>query len=204
MDKSSLYPSSPPSTQGRQILAKMKWSDVPRDDRVAAHEAGHALLAWYSMHVTSVDYTDIRPGKSKTAYSLRMIEKSSQMNWDRLVILMGGLAGEAIAFGTIRSGTCHNDLIEARDTAAHIAENFGTLFPWKDDPSSSKLDISRMFTDGITPFMAEILNIAFRKAKQKLTCNRAPFDRLREELAGTRRLAGRDFTRILGPRIWSF
>jgi cell division protease FtsH len=98
--------------------------------RIAYHEAGHALVATYSEKADQVQKVSIVPrGKAALGYTLQLPAADTylmteQELYDRIKVLLAGRAAEKIVFGDFSTGA-ENDLIRASQMAKRILGHFG-------------------------------------------------------------------------------
>jgi len=125
--------------------------------------------------------------------------------WDSIAIGLGGIAGEAIAFGNVKAGGCMSDLHRARNWAEELAAVGDPLdtYPWRDAKISSTLDIGAMFMERPPPPVCAALNKAYRHAKHVVSMRPDKFDELRRLLLERRSLTPEEVETVLGPRPWA-
>lgn len=98
--------------------------------RVAYHETGHALVAFYSKHADPVHKISIIPrGRAALGYTMQLptrdvylMSKSALL--DRIRVLLGGRAAEEVVFKEISTGA-ENDLQQATGLARQMVAMFG-------------------------------------------------------------------------------
>jgi len=177
------------------------WYSTSHYDRTAAHEAGHALLAWHSRYVVSVQEAHMTPFCGKTIYAMLQCPNQAEMLWDHVTIGLAGIAAEVIAFRNVRSGTCVSDLRDARDRAEELIQRCRRPNPpWPDDAPPSSIDIGLMFSPPPDYEIRLILNVSYRRARSVIMRRAAEFDRLRSELRQRSILDTAALNDILGPR----
>ncbi len=99
-------------------------------ERVAVHEAGHALVAASVPSADPVHKISIIPrGIAALGYTLQLptedrylLTRSELL--DRLAVLLGGRAAEALTFGEVSTGA-QNDLQRAADIARRMVKEYG-------------------------------------------------------------------------------
>jgi len=99
-------------------------------ERVAYHEAGHALVAASVPSADPVHKISIIPrGIAALGYTLQLptedrylLTRSELL--DRLAVMLGGRAAEALTFGEVSTGA-QNDLQRAADTARRMVKEYG-------------------------------------------------------------------------------
>ncbi len=99
-------------------------------DRVAHHEAGHALVGLFVEHADPVHKVSIIPrGAAALGMTIsipledRYLLTEPELQ-DRLAVLLGGRAAEEIIFNAVSTGA-QDDLQKATDIARHMVEQFG-------------------------------------------------------------------------------
>ena len=116
----------------RILLGRREGSNVllPEEKHaVAAHEAGHALVAAYCDHADPVHKVTILPAGQAlgVTHQLPLHERhlySEQHLYDLLAVQLGGRAAEEIVFGQGSTGAA-NDLANATQMATRIVKEFG-------------------------------------------------------------------------------
>lgn len=98
--------------------------------RVAYHECGHALVACSLPHCDPVHKISIIPrGLGALGYTMQLPEDDRHLHTqselqNRICVLLGGIATEAIVFKEISTGA-QNDLQRATDIARRMVTEFG-------------------------------------------------------------------------------
>ncbi len=179
------------------------WVPLP-ERRIAAHETGHALVAWLSPLVLEVTGVSISEGKTRYA-----VVGNGGGDWlfTQLVVCAAGMAGEIAVFGSARSGPSASDLAAARGLAESLARQPG----WPDYvyrslasyPGETGLDLRAAFSDRLRSDVRQLLSAAYRFARGRINDNRAGFDRLMDALLRRRELGKDDVTALFGPRLWA-
>jgi len=187
--------------------------------RVAAHEAGHALLAWTSPYVTEVGHItlDIRrlwPDRmilsGLTAYSVPISAAGDpRHHWNQIVIGLGGMAGEAFLLGSVKSLGCAVDLAGAKGYAELIVRRHGgkslDWLPWPDPDAGRRpaLDLGKMFTDALDPTVRGVLNACYRRARTGVVLYPDKLAAVMNALMASDRLDNDCLERLMGPRpLW--
>ena len=121
-----------PDLKGREEILKKKGRVMNEEEkrRVAWHECGHTLVALSVDHANPVHRVTIIP-RSIGALGVTLQLPSEERYLitrdellDRIAVMMGGRAAEAIAFGDVSTGA-HNDLERATETARAMVTRFG-------------------------------------------------------------------------------
>jgi cell division protease FtsH len=168
----------------------------PREKRrVAVHEAGHAVVAYYSSDSEPLHRVSILPRgmalgvTQQTPAADRHLMTEAELR-ARLRVLMGGHCAERTVFADVSTGA-ENDLKEATRIASKMVANYGmskTLGPaYYEHQSEHPFLGQRMGTDGgtsdATVFAIEreargVLATALSDARDLLTTHRGTLDRL--------------------------
>lgn len=184
-------------------------SRAAMDERIIAHECGHAAIAWLSPAVLSVEGIVFqRQGGAFT----RVVFNTSLPDYldENLVYTLGGLVGEMLArkkvHGSGLGGREEADLPIAMDLADSLLRKVGRdglERRWRNRLAEPSFDVAAMFVRRPPPAVAAVLNLGYRRGKRLLTENRAGFDRLRRMADGRRDLSQADIASRFGPRIWA-
>lgn len=195
--KNSSFPyaqtATPPKT-GPVTLARLCTRFASEKERANAAAAGQIILAWHSPHVTDDDIAGI--GLDPARVCLRLLNDRPdwlEHAWERLVILLGALAGEALACGSIRRSSVTEFREQGGALASLLADNSGNTCPWPDeDPAGDP-------AEGV----ARIMNIALRRAKLLLRRDRSCFEALRTALATDGALTDAEINSVISIRPWT-
>jgi cell division protease FtsH len=169
--------------------------------RVAYHEAGHALVAAYCDHADPVRKISIVPrGRAALGYTLQLpagdqflLSRADLI--DRLRGLLGGRAAEAIVFGDVTTGA-ENDLEHATALARQMIGLFGMSesiglahVGQKQSPYLQALpngmiqrDCSEQTAREIDEEVKKLLNDAYERAKEILSAHRDQLEQVAQEL----------------------
>ncbi len=184
--------------------------------RVAYHETGHALVAAYSEHADPVHKISIVPrGRAALGYTLQLptddqflLTRAELL--DRLKGLLGGRASEELVFGEVSTGA-ENDLEHATTLArqmicvygmgesvglVHCAQRPPMYLPAGD--GAGQIDCSPRTARDIDNEVKQILDNAYREAKNLLTQRRDKLDLVAHELIEHETLEGAVFRQLLG------
>lgn len=170
--------------------------------RAAAHESGHALAAWSSIHVVRVTGARLQgPGNGMVRFDMVDAKSRGGAAWDRVMIGLAGLAGEILTFGSVRSADAEYDLTAARDDAARIVAG-GWQRPWS--PTDGRgLDIGAMFAEPPTPAVRETLGECYRRARVVILHRPDLFGMLQRELLRHGEIDADGIVKLLGDRPWA-
>ncbi len=98
-------------------------------ERIASHESGHAIIAFYAEHSDPLQRVSIIP-RGRALGMTEQLPSEDRHNvvedylHDRLSILLGGRCAEKILFNTVSSGAT-DDLQQATQLARHMVMNWG-------------------------------------------------------------------------------
>lgn len=164
-------------------------------DRVAVHEAGHAVVAFFAKHAEPPERVTIIPrgmalGVTQQAPAAeRHIMTQPQIEAE-LQVLMGGHAAERIAFGTVSSGAA-NDLKRATELAFNMVAHYGmseavgpvyhehrTEHPFLGHSLATDSGTSDATVHDIEREAKRILSDAVANAENHIKQHREAFDRL--------------------------
>jgi cell division protease FtsH len=191
----------------------------PREkERVAHHEAGHALVAAIVSPETPVRKISIIPrGIGALGYTLQVpLEDRYLMTreelCDKLAILLAGRAAEEISFGTISTGAS-DDLHRATDIAARMVREYGLserLGPLTFEQESAPLlqplggaprpaRYSEKTAETIDSEIGVIIDAAHTRARSLLESKREALERLANALLDRETLEGPELEALLAP-----
>ncbi len=189
-------------------------------ERVATHEAGHALVAASVPSGDPVHKISIIPrGIAALGYTLQLptedrylLTRSELL--DRLAVLLGGRAAEAITFGEVSTGA-QNDLQRAADIARRMVKEYGMserLGPLAFEPERRPLFLPA--GDGMsggTPYSEEtareidrevkgIVDATEARVQELLTRKNSQLKALAQRLLDKEVLEGEELRQLLGDR----
>jgi cell division protease FtsH len=184
--------------------------------RVAFHEVGHALVAALCEHADPVHKISIVPrGRAALGYTLQLptgdqLLLSRAELVDRLRGLLGGRAAEDLVFeGEVSTGS-QNDLQQATALAREMVTRFGMgrstglMECAPEQPAylpgiaGGKLACSDSTAREIDQEVREILEDAYREAREMLQRERATLERIAAELLRRETLDEAAFRALLG------
>ena len=164
--------------------------------RVACHELGHALVAAAIPGADPVHKVSIIPRAiGALGYTLqrptddRYVITASELR-DRIAVLMGGRAAEAVVLGEISTGAA-DDLAKATDIARQYVARFGMgegtgqavleqlAQPFLNGPygQAGRRDYSEATSREVDLAIRQLIEAAFARARALLDANRADLDR---------------------------
>jgi cell division protease FtsH len=189
----------------------------PQDRRVVAcHEAGHAVVAWFTPgadpvykvtivpHGRALGITQQLPGEDRYNYGRPYLLA-------RLAVMLGGRTAEELLLGNVTTGA-ENDLVEATQLARRMVARWGMsglgLAAFKVDEQQPFLgydlsqgkEYSEATAARIDDEVRKILEERHATVRTLLTRARAPLDRLVAGLLHDESVDEEGLLRILGPR----
>ena len=190
----------------------------PEERRVVAyHEAGHAVVAWFTPaadpvqkvtivpHGQSLGVTEQVPGEERHNFNQAYLKA-------RLAVMLGGRTAEEIAIGEITTGA-ENDLVEATRLARRMVTRWGManlgLVAFKTDEQQPFLgyeisqgrDYSEATAAEIDHEVRRLLGEAHEEVRRRLIGARQALDRLVDALLQEEAVGLEELNRILGPRL---
>lgn len=98
-------------------------------EATAFHEAGHAVLAYVTLHADPVHKVSIIPRGMALGVTMQLPERerhsyNSEYILDRIVVAMGGRCAEKIVFGTYTTGA-NDDLVRSTELARKMVREWG-------------------------------------------------------------------------------
>ena len=189
--------------------------DPGERQRVATHEAGHAIVAHFTPHTEPVKRVSILPrgmslgATQQWATQDRHIITKPELD-AKLRVLMGGYAAETVVYGETSTGSEH-DLKQATDFAfrmvAHygMSERVGPMFheqrvehPFLGQKLATEAGLSDETAHLIEDEARRLLGEALEAAKRLVSEKRAVLDRLVTALLESETLEPTDVERVLG------
>ncbi|MBI2115556.1 MAG: AAA family ATPase, partial [candidate division NC10 bacterium] len=189
-------------------------------ERVATHEAGHALVAASVPSADPVHKISIIPrGIAALGYTLQLptedrylLTRSELL--DRLAVLLGGRAAEALTFGEVSTGA-QNDLQRAADIARRMVKEYGMserlgamafeperrplFLPGADGLSSSK-PYSEETAREIDQEVKRIVDETEARVREILSQRDGDLKAIAQRLLEKEVLEGEELRRLLGAR----
>ncbi|MBK8978350.1 MAG: ATP-dependent zinc metalloprotease FtsH [Planctomycetes bacterium] len=185
--------------------------------RVAYHETGHALVAWFSEHADPVHKISIVPrGRAALGYTMQLPLEDQYLATraeidDRIVGLLGGRAAEEVVFGDVSTGAS-DDLDRATQLARQLVTVYGMgrsvgLMRCASDPDAAFLrgpgarlqrDCSEATAREIDEEVRAVLDGAYQRALGLLREHRDELERVAHALLERERLEGDEFAELLG------
>ncbi|MFZ5534721.1 MAG: ATP-dependent zinc metalloprotease FtsH [Patescibacteria group bacterium] len=188
-------------------------SDLDRK-MTAYHEAGHAIVNYYSPHLDPVHRISIVSRGMALGFTMappekdRLHETKSRLI-EEMAMTMGGRAAEQIIFKEQTSGAA-NDINQATRIARYMVTEFGMseLGPINFGPQTDitewgksmyeQQSISQEMQAVIDKEIKKLIDAAYAKALELLKKYRKDLDKVAEELVKKETLEGDDFVALLG------
>jgi cell division protease FtsH len=189
----------------------------PKERRIVAyHEAGHAVVAWFTPaadpvqkvtivpHGQALGVTEQVPGEERHNLSQAYLKA-------RLAVMLGGRSAEEIMIGEVTTGA-ENDLVEATRLARRMVTRWGMgklgpitfradeQQPFLGYELSQRPDYSETTASEIDAEVRRLLEEAQEEVRRRLTAEREALDRLVDALLREETVAIDELNRILGPR----
>lgn len=187
---------------------------VSEKKAIAYHEAGHATVSWLLRHAHPLLKVTIVPrGKALgAAWYLpqeRQITTKEQL-LDQMCSVLGGRAAEELVFGEISTGA-QNDLERATKQAYAMVTIFGMSdkignLSYYDSSGQSDYSFTKPYSEKtaelIDAEVKDLVETAYKRAKQILEEHRAEHKQVAELLIEREVIFSDDLERILGKRPW--
>ncbi len=188
-------------------------SDLDRK-MTAYHEAGHAIVNYYSPHLDPVHRISIVSRGMALGFTMappekdRLHETKSRLI-EEMAMTMGGRAAEQIIFKEITSGAA-NDINQATRIARYMVTEFGMseLGPINFGPQTDitewgksmyeQQSVSQEMQAIIDKEIKKLIDAAYAKALELLKKYRKDLDKVADELVKKETLEGDDFVALLG------
>ena len=172
----------------------------------AIHEAGHAIVAWSSPYIKSIDTVNVDKGSGVIHHTMTYSSESEfKATWHEVAICFGGIAAELAVKGNFHSSQSKKDILLARENASNIIRGgCETEPPWKGmDHTDSMLDPGKVFKKGtLTIREKHVLRRGYARAYHIIHKHRKKVDVLAEMLLEKGKLEEGDVQRVLGSNLW--
>jgi len=183
---------------------------------VAYHEAGHAVVAWYTPEADPVHKLTIIP-RGRALGVTEQLPGEDHYNYSRvyllarLSVMLGGRTSEEIVLGDVTTGA-ENDLVEATRMARRMVTRWGMgelgpvafkseeVQPFLGYELSQGRDYSEATAASIDKEVRQLLAERHEAVTHLLQSKRAELDRLAEALLQSESINQAELVRILGPR----
>jgi cell division protease FtsH len=176
---------------GEEAMTEKKFHETYSGEEVsvtAAHEAGHALVAWLSPAIESVQGTGwerLPDGTSKASVRFAHRKPATAFTiWEISAISAAGMAAEVITHGRFGTRSCRGDLTAMRDASLHLTKGGKILpvAPWQTSPLDVVPPFERYFRSAIAPLTAAVMRTFFLRAYGRILEHRGAYERLRTAL----------------------
>jgi cell division protease FtsH len=189
----------------------------PKERRlIAYHEAGHAVVAWFTPEADPVQKVTIVPhgqalGVTEQVPGEERHNLSRSYLTARLSVMLGGRTAEEIVFGDVTTGA-ENDLLEATRLARRMVTRWGmgklgpVAFqvdeqqPFLGYELSQRQDYSEATAAEIDSEVKGLLEQLHEQVRRQLSDSRHHLDRLVEALLEEETVGLDRLTKLLGPR----
>lgn len=166
--------------------------------RIAIHEVGHLMAAWFCTDVTRIVSCEINDisGKVKYYYTAK---SSAQQNWCLLVITLAGISAEGMCFKSMESGHFKTDLKRAFILANHITKQ-NPDYHIPNIPGKS-VDFNALYTQNLNQQELNVLSNAYKFSKQIFNSYIKEFYQLAVLLQQNKSLSYNQIEKILPSRF---
>ncbi len=183
---------------------------------IAYHEAGHALVSRMLPHCDPIHKISIvaRGMAGGVTWSLPQEDRylrSKKEFEDNIAFALGGWVAEELATGDTTTGAS-NDIEKATEMARHMVMRYGMseklgplAFGRRDEliflgrQIAEERNYSEDIARRIDEEVHEIIDRAYRRAKDILTTHRAKLDEVAEKLIAQETIEGEEFERLFTP-----
>lgn len=169
------------------------------------HEAGHALIAWFSPFVEEVSLVSISVRRNSVTKHVRLGRPPFPpvWHWDEARIMLGGLAGQFLSHGVANAINSKNDLMTARATLTEVVARHGLdSCPWPHSGAGFRVDVGEMFHSPPETEIRLALNLVLTSATGLLERYRPLYQEMCAFLREQGHLLPEDLTALLGDRPW--
>jgi len=201
----------------RVILGPERKSHILSDKEkkiIAFHEAGHAIVSFYSPGCDPVQKISIISRGKAAGYTLKMPEKEKKLKnktefLDKLAALLGGYISEKLTFDEVTTGAS-DDLKKATQVAKKLITEYGMsehlgprTFGEKDDQIflgeqiSHKRNYSEKVAEKIDDEVSEIIDLCYNKAEKILEKHKDQLKEIADTLLEKETLEKEQFEKII-------
>lgn len=164
---------------------------ISLEEKIAFHEAGHAIAAWICPHVQEVSLATI-----ESEFGGMVLFKVFAKTWPQIVISLAGIAAEQIIFGKFNAKPAETDLLSARALCKKInIENI----PIKSRMTLG-LSFDKIFLQKLSKKEKIILSAAYLKAKEILSDKKILLIKLTSSLLLLKSMNEKQLSLVLGKR----
>jgi ATP-dependent Zn protease len=165
--------------------------------KTAVHEAGHAITVLKTERVKStlrrVTTVPDEESGGKVQYNLTGLPVFVQ--WEQVIVALGGAAGEYVGRGEVDTHGCGKDLEDALTMAEAIAAQHAPQVVKNID-----VDVQRFYKKKLGHNTRAVLNFCFTEAVKRVESNEGDFYRLVDTLIARRELTGRQVQEVLSRK----
>ncbi len=191
---------------------------TPKEKKITAyHEAGHALVAHFSIHTDPVHKISIISRGQAGGYTIKLPVEDKHMHsysefLDDMAVLLGGYAAEKLIFKEVTTGAT-SDLKRATDLAKQLVTQYGmskTLGPrtfgereemiFLGKEISEQKDYSEKTQEKIDKEVSDYIEQAFKVATNILIKQKSKLEKVSQALLEYEVLERRAFEKIVGPK----
>lgn len=165
--------------------------------RTAAHEAGHAIAVLGADRVkpTLHSVTTVPDEDSGGKVQFNLTGFPVFVQWEQVIIALGGAAGEFVAKGDVHAHGCGRDLKDALESATAIS---GSHTP--QIVKEIELDLKHFYKKDISKNTLDVLNFCFAEAVRRVRGKETEFFQLVDTLLARRELTGEQVREVLSQR----
>lgn len=187
-------------------------------ERIAFHEAGHALVAWFSPNADPLSKITIIPrgralGVTETMPEEDRVNYTQDYLEDRVAVLLGGRCAERIHFDNASSGAA-DDLKQATRLARKMVSEWGMSellgpvnFPQTEEHPFLGMEMAqpKVFSDQTAKQIDDEISGLVKRQEQRvmnlLTNHRHDLEKLAGNLLQKETLDAADVEKLLGKRV---
>eukprot|EP00993_Chasmostoma_nieuportense_P002413 NODE_320_length_2415_cov_61.905594_g298_i0.p1 GENE.NODE_320_length_2415_cov_61.905594_g298_i0~~NODE_320_length_2415_cov_61.905594_g298_i0.p1 ORF type:complete len:728 (+),score=214.96 NODE_320_length_2415_cov_61.905594_g298_i0:54-2237(+) len=178
---------------------------------IAHHEAGHAVVGWFSQHVSTLLKVSIQPRANGTLGFAHYMQKDKYIRtmselFDDMCVALGGRVAEKLIFGHLSTGAA-DDLRKVTSMAYKQITNFGmsekvghVCFPDNTDSYVPHKPYSAATERLIDTAAQEMVDQAYRVTEELLQTKHAQLLELAQLLLQKEVLKTEDIAEVLGER----
>ena len=169
--------------------------------RVAVHEAGHTVAAWYNpymVEIARVAIDDSVVGNGLTRFRVNANGHVNQL-WYAIAGHLGGIAAEAFLLDKFRSGPARQDRQLAKAVAREIARRGALEPPWQTPPAPSPIDFRRAYRH-LTDDELYVLSQSYAYVRHLLERDQKRVEAVVQELLHDGVVSPADVRKIFGSR----
>lgn len=167
-------------------------------NRIAVHEAGHAVAAWsWTLAVNVQVRTEKADGGGEVTYDRLIGNDPAATLWGMLVIKLAGVAAELFVFRVFRAKNAESDLAMALSIAGELV---GIGAGERYARESCSFFFERVYSDTLEPAELRVLNAAYLQAKALVVNHDVRYWRLVSLLLACGNVTEKQMETVLGTR----